>query len=223
MNAVVLFYLMGGLGIILIALLFKRYAIAIFWSTTQICSLPRHRYHYHGLENIPDDKAVLLLGNHVSWLDWIILQLPIERKINYMMDKNIYHWPYLHIVFKTGEAIPISPKGFKDAFNEAHRRLQNGNIVALFPEGEITKNGKLGEFHRGFELIPHDYDGVIVPFYIGSGIFGSLFAKYKPKNIHRSLFRLRHIDIYFGKALPEDTTAEELKKIIQKMKETYET
>jgi len=223
MNAEVLFYLMGGLGLYLTILLFKRYMVPIFWATMQICSLPRHQYIYHGLENIPENKAVLLLSNHVSWLDWILLQLPIERKINYMMDKEIYNWKFFHEIFQAGEAIPISPKGFKDAFKEAYKRLKNGNIVAIFPEGAISKDGNLGEFHRGFELIPKDYDGMIVPCYIGSGIFGSLFAKYKPSTAKRSLFRRRVVHIYFAEPLSKEMTAQEVKQTIQNIKEKNET
>ena len=222
MNAEILFYLMGGVGVYLNYLLFKRYLVAIFYTTMELFSLPRHKYIYHGVENIPKEGAVLLLGNHVSWIDWIMLQLATPRRINFMMDKEIYHWKFLHAVFKKGEAIPVSPKGFKDAFFEAHKRLKNGSVVALFPEGEISKNGKLGVFHRGFELIPKDYEGVIVPFYIDSGIFGSIFAKYKPKNKKRNFLKRRVVHIYFEKPLSKETTAQELQNIIVQMKERYE-
>jgi len=140
-----------------------------------------------------------------------------------MMDKEIYHWPFFHAFFKRGEVIPLSPRAFKDAFKEAHERLKNGSIVGIFPEGEITKTGELGEFKRGYELIGKDYDGVIVPFYIDSGIFGSSFSKYKPKNAKLNLFKRRVIKIYFGKPLAKETSSEELRKIIVKMKEKYET
>ncbi|QOP45778.1 MFS transporter [Sulfurimonas paralvinellae] len=222
MNAEILFYLMGLVGIYLSYLLFKRYYVDVFWAVMGLLGSLRHKYIYHGLQNIPDDKAVLLLGNHVSWLDWIILQLPLRRRINYMMDKEIYHWRVFHAFFKAGEAIPVSPKGFKDAFKEAHARLKNGRIVGIFPEGEITKTGELGSFKKGYELIEKDYDGVIVPFYINSGIFGSSFSKYKPKNAKLNLFKRRVIDVYFGKPLPKETTSDELHELILKMKEKYE-
>jgi acyl-[acyl-carrier-protein]-phospholipid O-acyltransferase/long-chain-fatty-acid--[acyl-carrier-protein] ligase len=222
MNAELLFYFMGIVGIYLTVKLYKRYAVDMFWSLMGLLSTLRHKYIYIGLENIPQDKAVLLLGNHVSWLDWILLQLPLARRINYMMDKDIYNWKFFHPIFKKGEAIPLSPKAFKDAMKEAHKRLQNGSVVAIFPEGEISKDGKIHEFHRGYELIPKDYDGVIVPFYIDKGIFGSSFAKYKPKNAKRNLFKRRVVKIYFGNPLPIDTTAKELQNIILKMREKYE-
>ena len=223
MNAMILFYLMGMVGLYLVALLFKRYVVEIFFATMKLFSVLRHRYEYFGVENIPEDKAVLLLGNHVSWIDWIILQLALKRRINFMMDKDIYNWKFFHPVFKKGEAIPLSPRAFKDAIKEAYKRLQNKSIVAIFPEGEISKDGEIKPFHRGYELIPTDYDGVIVPFYIDSGIFGSSFAKYKPKRSRRNLFKRRVVKVYFGEPLPKDTKSEELQKIILKMREQYET
>jgi len=222
MNSEILFYIMGFVGLYLTYLLLRRYIVDTFWALMRLLGAVRHRYNYHGLENIPDDKAVLLLSNHVSWLDWIILQLPIKRDINYMMDKEIYNWKLLHPLFKKGEAIPVSPKGFKDAFKEAYNRLKQGRIVGIFPEGEITKDGSIGEFRRGYELIKTDYDGVIIPVYIDDGIFGSSFAKYKPENSHRTLKR-RVVDVYFGEPLPKDTPSDKVRDIILKMKEKHET
>jgi len=222
MNAEVLFYLMGLVGIYLIYLLYRRYDVDLFWTIMELISSLRHQYIYHGLENIPDDKAILLLGNHVSWIDWIIIQLPLQRRINYMMDKDIYNWKFFHAIFKKGEAIPISPLGFKDAFKEAHARLQNGNIVGIFPEGEISKTGKLGEFKKGYELIANDFDGLIIPFYIDSGIFGSSFSKYKPKNAKLHFFKRRVVNIYFDKGLETMTSSDKLKETILKMRKKYE-
>ncbi|MEN4045263.1 MFS transporter [Sulfurimonas sp. NWX367] len=222
MNAELLFYFMGMIGIYLIRNLYKRYVVEMFFSLMGLIAALRHKYIYIGLENIPEDKAVLLLGNHVSWLDWILLQLPIARRINYMMDKDIYNWKFFHAVFKKGEAIPLSPRAFKDAMKEAHKRLKKGSIVALFPEGEISQDGNIHEFKRGYELIPKDYEGVIVPFYIDKGIFGSSFAKYRPKGAKRNIFKRRVVKIYFGNPLPIDTKAKELRDIILQMREKYE-
>jgi len=221
MNAEILFYLMSFIGFCLTLLMLRRYGVMTFWSILELVFKSCHKYNYVGLENIPHAKAVLLLGNHVSWIDWIILQFAINKPINFLMDKDIYNWKLLHPFFKKGEAIPISPKASKDAFRETYKRLKNDKVVALFPEGSITKDGKLGEFYRGYELIPTDYDGVIVPFFI-DGVFGSVFSKYKPKK-SKSFFKKREITVYFGEPISKDIKAYELKKIIQKMKDIYET
>ena len=194
MDAEALFYLMGFVAIYMSIILFKRYLVMTFWTTMKLISIFRHKYHYVGLENIPQTQGVLLLGNHVSWLDWIILQLPMKRQINFMMDKDIYNWKFFHYIFKKGEAIPVSPKASKDAFKEVYKRLNDGKIVTIYPEGGISKSAQLGNFFRGYELISKDYDGVIVPFFI-DGIFGSRFAKYKP-NKKKSFFKRRREDYH---------------------------
>lgn len=220
MNAEVLFYLMGFVGIYLIYTLFKHYSVEIFWSFASFILSFRYRFQYEGLENIPEDKAILLLGNHVSWLDWAILQFPIRRKINYMMDKNIYSIQWLKPVLKKGEVIPLSSKAFKDAFKEASYRLNNGRIVAIFPEGGIAKTANIGTFQKGFELLANQHNGVIVPFFI-DGLFGSIVAKNKKPNQHKKLFTRRLVKVVFAKPLPNDAKADEVEKIVKQMKEEH--
>jgi acyl-[acyl-carrier-protein]-phospholipid O-acyltransferase / long-chain-fatty-acid--[acyl-carrier-protein] ligase len=222
MNAEVLFYLMGFVGIYLVITLFKHYFVEIFWSIIGALLSFRYRFEYIGLENIPDHKALLLLGNHVSWLDWAILQFPFRRRLNYMMDKGIYSLAWLKPILQKGEVIPLSPKAFKDAIKEASLRLKDGRIVAIFPEGEIAKSTKLGTFQKGFELIDSNYDGVIVPFFI-DGLYGSLFAKNKKPNQHKKLFSRRVVKVTFAMPLQTNAKADEVQMIVKQMKESYGT
>ena len=219
-NAESLFYFMGFVALYMTITVFKRYLIMTFWTSLELISMIGHKYEYIGLENIPLSKGVLLLGNHVSWLDWIILQLPLNKQINFMMDREIYNWRLFNFMCRKGEAIPISPRASKDAFKEAHNRLLKGKIVALYPEGKISETHELGKFMKGYELIEQDYDGVIVPFFI-AGLEGSLFSRCRAKS-PRSFFKRRVITVYFGRAISKETKAEELQKIIQEMKDKHE-
>ncbi|WP_428737632.1 MFS transporter [Sulfurimonas sp.] len=221
MNAEVLFYFMGFVGLYLLYTLFRHYAVEIFWSIVGFVLSFGYRFEYIGLENVPNDKAVLLLGNHVSWLDWAILQFPFRRRINYMMDKDIYSKKWLKPVMKKGEVIPLSPKAFKDALNEASKRLKNSKIVAIFPEGAIAKSTKLGSFQKGFELIDTNYDGVIIPFFI-DGLYGSLFAKNKRPNQHKKFFSRRVVRVNFATPLNNTSKADEVQKKVKQMKENHE-
>jgi len=124
-------------------------------------------------------------------------------------------------MFRKGETIPLSPRASKDAFKEAHKRLTNGKMVAIYPEGGISRDGELGKFYRGYEMIPQNYDGVIIPFYI-DGVFGSMFSKHKPHK-KKSFFKRRNIKVHFAKPVPKDTDAGELKDIIQQLKDKYES
>jgi acyl-[acyl-carrier-protein]-phospholipid O-acyltransferase/long-chain-fatty-acid--[acyl-carrier-protein] ligase len=135
-----------------------------------------------------------------------------------MMDKEIYYWKPFHGVLKKGEVIPLSPKAFKDAFKEAVKRLQKGNVVALFPEGEITKTCDLGTFKRGFELIEaSSWEGELVPFYI-DGMQGSVFAKCNDGR-KKPLFK-REVKVCFFEPLSKETSASELKQLIQQKRRT---
>lgn len=220
MDSEILFYLMAGVGVYLSFITLKRNQTKSFWAFFELLFSLRHNYTYIGLENIPNKGGVLLLSNHVSWIDWMILQFPLSKHINYMMEKDIYSWPVFHAIFKKGEAIPVSPKASKDAFVEARKRLQNGKIVGIFAEGAITKDGSLNKFHRGYELIGSEYDGVIIPIFI-DGIFGSVFSRVKSK-VLKPFYKRRQIRVYFGEPISKTTTAKELAIIIQKMKEKYE-
>jgi len=219
-NAESMFYFMGFVAIYMTVMVFKRYLLMSFWTTLEIISMLFHKYEYKGLENIPRTKGVLLLGNHVSWLDWMILQLPIDKQINYMMDREIYNWRVFNFFCKKGEVIPISPKASKDAFKEAHSRLLEGKIVALYPEGKISRSKKLGKFLRGYEMITPDYNGVIVPFFI-AGLEGSLFSRCKADK-GLPFYKRRKITVYFGNPIPRDTKAAELQAIVQEMKDKHE-
>ena len=220
LSAQKLFYLMTLLGIYLFVSTLMRYGVDAYWAMAEIVMRVRHRYIYHGLENIPKSGAVLLMANHVSWVDWIVLQIPLKRKIHYMMDKAIYNWPFFHYFFKKGGCIALSPRGLKDAFFDAHSELLDGNIVGIFPEGAISKDGEIGKIYRGYEMIPPDYEGVIVVAFI-DGLFGSLFARNKAGN-KASLLKRREVNVYFFQVLPTQTKHQEIKDILINMKEKYE-
>ena len=138
-----------------------------------------------------------------------------------MMDKNIYNWKFFHIFFKKGETIPLSIKASKDALKEASKRLQDGKIVGLFPEGRINLDSSLVKFYKVYELIDNDNDGVIIPVFI-EGMDGSVFSKYKGNNA-KPFYKRRLVNVYFSTPVSKYTKTDELKEIINSMKEKYET
>jgi len=172
--------------------------------------------------NVPSKGAVLLLGNHISWIDWILVQVGIERRIRYLMERSIYEKPFIRPVMKIGEAIPISPNGAKDAFKNARARLNNNEIVALFPEGAISADGKIGKIYPGYQVIASRAEGVIVPFYI-DGIYGSLFSRSSTRHTASKSWFRRNVRILYGDPLPMDSNPETLYNAILKLKENHVT
>ena len=215
MNAKVLFFVMGFVALCLLYLLLKRYLVMAVWTLFESILKIRYRCTYIGLEHIPQNTPILLAGNHVSWIDWFILQLPLERRVVFLIDKDIYNNKFLKPIFKLGDLIPISQKASKDSFIETSMKLKNGKIVAIFPEGEISRSSDIAKFYRGYKFIDRS-SATIVPFYI-DGVFGSLFARHKGE-YKRNFFRKREITLYFGEPISHDIKADELREIVINLK-----
>ncbi len=173
----------------------------------------RYTLTTHGAKNFPKDGAALLLGNHVSWIDWMVLSIASPRRVSFVIERKIYEKWYLKPIFKFFGLIPISARASKEAFKDIRAKLDEGKIVALFPEGAITRNGHLGTFQKGFELSLKDSNVPIIPFYI-RGLWGSRFSYAHAKQKENVKQRRRDVGVSFGTPLPSTTTAQELKNVI---------
>ncbi|OCL97153.1 acyl-[ACP]--phospholipid O-acyltransferase [Arcobacter porcinus] len=139
----------------------------------------KYKLEVNGIKNIPSQGGVLLLGNHISWIDWAIILMAVPREVKFVMDKTIYEKWYLTWLLKIFRTIPISSASSKSTIKTIAKELDEGNVVVLFPEGAITRNGHLGEFKRGFEKILEfttNEDIKVVPFYI-RGLWESMFSR----------------------------------------------
>jgi acyl-[acyl-carrier-protein]-phospholipid O-acyltransferase/long-chain-fatty-acid--[acyl-carrier-protein] ligase len=173
------------------------------------------KVNVEGLKNVPEDGGVLLLGNHISWVDWAIVQIACPRPVRFVMLKSIYDRWYLTWFFKLFGTIPITSGASSiKALQKVAELLNQGNVVCLFPEGSISRNGHLGVFRQGFEKACTNADDnvVILPFYL-RGLWGSQFSRSseKLKRI-RSRFMGINVNVAFGMPLPKDTKADMLKR-----------
>jgi len=173
----------------------------------------RYSVSVQGMKEIPAQGGVLLLGNHVSWLDWAILQLACPRPVRFVMERSIYELWYIGWLFKLFGAVPIeSGIGSKRALHTMSELLNQGEVVCVFPEGAISRSGHLGEFRKGFERacdMAND-DVVIQPFYL-RGLWGSKFSRASSKLKSRSGLR-RNLIVAFGKPIIKTSPAAEVKQ-----------
>ncbi|MEC4766479.1 acyl-[ACP]--phospholipid O-acyltransferase [Halomonas sp. CUBES01] len=177
----------------------------------------RYRVDVQGLQNLPAQGGVLLLGNHISWVDWAMVQIASPRPVRFVMLRSVYQRWYLNWFFKALGCIPIERgSGAVKALADVAEQLNAGEVVCLFPEGAISRTGQLGEFRRGYERACNmaNPDVKIVPFYL-RGLWGSQFSRSSSKlkelrnaPLHRSVV------VAFGKPLPKDTPADVLKRRI---------
>ena len=130
-----------------------RYVIAQVFSST-------HRIQVLGFKNLPGTGGVLMLGNHISWLDWAMVQIACPRPIRFVMHRGIYQRWYLKGFLDLVGVIPIASGHSKEALIRVNELLREGEVVCLFPEGTISRNGQLGEFKKGYEKTVEGVEGV---------------------------------------------------------------
>src|SRR6201982_3581782 len=95
-----------------------------------------------GLENLPDG-GFLLVPNHITWVDALVLQLACPRPIRYVIDQEHYRKPFLHPILRTLGCIPINVRNSRSAIRSAAEKIAEGEIVCLFPEGQLERSGSL--------------------------------------------------------------------------------
>jgi acyl-[acyl-carrier-protein]-phospholipid O-acyltransferase / long-chain-fatty-acid--[acyl-carrier-protein] ligase len=146
--------------------------------TLRFFAMPLMRVIYRvsaiGLERLPRG-GFLLLPNHITWVDAIVLLLACPRPIRFIIDKEYYENRFLHPILRTVGCIPITPRRAKDAMRRAAEKIRDGEIVCLFPEGQLTRSGTLLRLRRGYEVIARQADGPVVPVWLDQ-LWGSIFS-----------------------------------------------
>ena len=172
----------------------------------------KYKLHVFGIENIPQTKGVLLLGNHISWLDWAFVQISTPRPIHFVMERSIFENKLLKPFLKFFGVIPISARGGKNSLDIVTKYLNDGEVVCIFPEGTISRTGHLGEFKKGFELATKKAHGKIVPFYIG-GMWGTTFSRSHINFKDQNRFT-KDVRVSFDKPKKIDSKASDIKQDI---------
>jgi acyl-[acyl-carrier-protein]-phospholipid O-acyltransferase/long-chain-fatty-acid--[acyl-carrier-protein] ligase len=130
-----------------------------------------------GLDALPATGGVLLLPNHISYVDAVILQLACPRPIRFLVYDQIYRARFLHWGLRLLGAIPISPKIARTAIETAVNALARGEVVCLFPEGALTRTATLQKLNRGYELIASKARVPVMPIWL-ENVWGSVFSYY---------------------------------------------
>jgi 1-acyl-sn-glycerol-3-phosphate acyltransferase len=144
-----------------------------------------YRVEKSGLERIPERGAALLVCNHVSYVDALVVTAACRRPIRWVMDHNIFRVPLLGFFFRSARAIPIAsakenPEVLQRAYDTIAGALAAGELVGIFPEGRLTSDGELGEFRGGVNKIVGRTPVTVIPMAL-SGLWESLFARHRGK------------------------------------------
>jgi acyl-[acyl-carrier-protein]-phospholipid O-acyltransferase / long-chain-fatty-acid--[acyl-carrier-protein] ligase len=153
-----------------------------------------------GLENLPGG-GFLLVPNHITWVDALVLQVACPRPIRYVIDQAYYHRPILHPILRALGCIPINIRHSHAAVRAAAEKIADGEIVCVFPEGQLERTGTLLRLQRGYELIARHANAKVVPVWLDQ-LWGSIFSFQGGRFFTKFPKRIPYpVTIAFGKPL----------------------
>jgi len=170
-----------------------------------------------GTDTLPKG-GFLLLPNHITWVDAIVLQLACPRSIRYIIDEEFYRKPILHPFLRQLRCIPINTRHSHSAIRAATEKIAEGEVVCLFPEGQLERAGTLLRLRRGYELIARHANAMVVPVWLDQ-FWGSIFSFQGGRFFTKLPRRIPYpVTIAFGKPIEANaadiaTVREELLKL----------
>ncbi|WP_157263787.1 MFS transporter [Azohydromonas aeria] len=180
------------------------------WIATHLA----YRFRVHGRDRIPATGAALLACNHVSYVDALLIAAASPRPIRFIMDHRIFATPLLGWLFRLAKAIPIAPQkddpaAYERAFQAACRALDEGELVGIFPEGAITRDGRLQPFKGGVMKILRTHPVPVIPLALHN-LWGSSFSRIDGKGLmsrplRRGLFN--RVELVVGEPLAAEALA----------------
>jgi 1-acyl-sn-glycerol-3-phosphate acyltransferase len=183
-----------------------------------------YRLRVEGVERIPERGAALLICNHVSFVDPIVISAACPRPIRFIMEAAIFRIPVMNTVFRGMKAIPVAPAKedpavYERAFEVVAKELRDGQLVCIFPEGRLTKNGEVGEFRAGMLRILKETPVPVIPMAV-SNLWGSMFSRFAKSLLQRLPRRyLAKITLAVGEPIaPDDASLENLRAAVVRLR-----
>lgn len=184
-----------------------------------------HRVRTVDISRIPEQGAAVLVCNHVSYVDAIVIMAASPRPIRFVMDHRIFKIPVLAWVFRNSKAIPIAsakedPVLMEKSFSDIAKALEEGDLICIFPEGKLTTNGDINAFRGGVSKIIARSPVPVIPMAL-RGLWGSMWTHSEGNPFGRSFKRgpLSVLELAVGKAVvPVDATPEYLRQQVQDLR-----
>ena len=180
-----------------------------------------YRLRVHKANCVPDEGGALLIANHISYVDAVLILAALKRPVRFIMFRKMYDLPFVNFVCRILNVIPIDrdegPKAIAKALAQARQAIENGELVCIFPEGLLTRTGNMLPFNRGFEHIMKGLDAPIIPLYLDN-IWGSIYTFDRGRYFWKiPKFTLYPVSIVFGKPLPSASKAHDIREVVQEL------
>ena len=172
-----------------------------------------YRVKHENIDNLPEEGACIIVSNHISFFDALLLGGAFKRPVRFVMFEPIYNIPVLKQFFKSVGAIPINskkanPECYENAFKEIKKLLENGEVLCIFPEGKLTADGEVDEFKSGIEKMVKETPTPVLPVAI-QGLWGSMFSR--KNKIRFPRLKWSSLNVVVGEMVqPENVSAKDL-------------
>jgi 1-acyl-sn-glycerol-3-phosphate acyltransferase len=184
-----------------------------------------HRVEVINFAEIPAEGPALLICNHVSYMDALVIGAVCHRPVRFVIDYRIFNLPFIGWLFRVCKTIPIStlkedPWLMEKAFIDIAKALHEGDLVCIFPEGKLTSTGEINEFKNGMMKILERSKVPVIPMAL-RGLWGSLFTRDRSRSLGRSFKRgfLSRLELVIGASVaPELVTPELLRNQVQTLR-----
>jgi len=182
-----------------------------------------YRLRITGIDNIPEDGPALLVCNHQSLADALVVSAACRRPIRFLMYFTIFNIPGLNFIFRSMKAIPVAPAKLDPqlldkAYDDVAKALDDGQLVCIFPEGQLTSDGEIGEFRSGVSRILERTPVQVIPMAL-SGLWQSIFSRNRSRKHFVKLFPKVRLNI--GPALgPTEMSLEQLRDLVIQLQGT---
>ncbi|MBZ5530248.1 MAG: AMP-binding protein [Acidobacteriia bacterium] len=180
-----------------------------------------YRIRVLGKENIPRKGGALLVSNHMSFVDVVLISAAANRPIRFLMFRDVYDSPFIKPFALLMRAIPIPtelrPRDLIESFRVASAAIRAGELVCVFAEGQITRTGSMLPFRKGMERIIRGVDAPIIPVNL-HGVWGSIFSYERERFLWKAPRRMPYpVTVSFGKWLPSTASASEVRTAVQEL------
>ena len=219
-----LFLIIAGLNVLVAAYIYTLLPEFLMRFLAWLVTSFAYRLRPTGVDNIPTHGPAIVVCNHVSYMDPIILMGAVRRPMRFVMYYKIFQMPFLKFLFRNAKAIPIasareSKEIMDEAFEKVDAELAAGNVVCIFPEGGITRDGEIQRFRPGIEKIIRRRPVPVVPAALGR-LWGSWFSRRKGGGVRKLPGRLfSRVAVRFDKPVaPGDASAAKLELLVRTLR-----
>ncbi|MFK5922021.1 MAG: 1-acyl-sn-glycerol-3-phosphate acyltransferase [Verrucomicrobiota bacterium] len=161
------------------------------------------------MDRLPKNGGVLMIANHVSYIDWLVLSLACPRPIRFILNERFVNMPIAGWFTRLFSSLPVDPRRTRAVIRKTCEAISNGDIVCIFPEGQLSRSGVMNELIKGFTLIASQAKAPIQPVYIDS-MWGSVFSFERNRFFKKRPLHLRYpVTINLGELIPYENASPE--------------